>query len=194
MADTLSTHMDQKSGRGAANNHLYWAGLAVAATGIATQNPKQFGWGMQSARRGIAQIAPDGTLPLELQRGELARSYHIFAAEPLVALAELGMLNGINLYTEREGALDRLVGTCIRAATDPSDIEKKTGIVQAPYDLLPSRFAWAGLYHRRFPENQPVSALLSTLKPPLAKTQLGGQIRHWQPSPALSPATPGLAR
>jgi len=43
---------------------------------------------------GIDEIAADGTLPLEMGRGQRALHYHLFALAPLVTMAELAAANG----------------------------------------------------------------------------------------------------
>src|SRR6185312_4049788 len=54
------------------NNHLYWAGVEVSAAGIAANDRELFDWGMNTYHVGVAQIQPDGTLPLEIRRGQRA--------------------------------------------------------------------------------------------------------------------------
>jgi poly(beta-D-mannuronate) lyase len=80
--------------RASRNNHAYWTGLAVAASGIAANDRALFDWGVAKYRVGADEIAPDGTLPLEMARGERALHYHFYALTPLVMLAELGRANG----------------------------------------------------------------------------------------------------
>src|SRR5882724_2840915 len=80
----------QKETGDAQNNHLYWAGVEVWAAGIAANYRKLFDWGMDTYRAGVAAIEPDGTLPLEMNRGQRALHYHLFAVSPLVYLAEFG--------------------------------------------------------------------------------------------------------
>jgi poly(beta-D-mannuronate) lyase len=128
------------------NNHRYWAGLAAAAAGAATGDKQLTEWGIDSARIGLAQVTPEGTLPLEMNRGKRARDYHIFASEPLVATAELARHQGVDLYAEHGGALTRLVNRVVDSLDDSSFFEKATGAKQEPYpgdDTVPSnRIAW----------------------------------------------------
>jgi poly(beta-D-mannuronate) lyase len=91
------------------SNHMYWAGLAVAAVGIANNDQASFLWGLSTYEMGIHAIQPDGTLDMEMGRGRMALHYQLYALEALVMLAELGEANGIDLYAEREGAIHRLV-------------------------------------------------------------------------------------
>src|SRR5262249_52902822 len=135
----------------AANNHAYWAGLAVAAAGAAAQRRALFDWGLARARIGIAQVRADGFLPLELERRSLALHYHLFALAPLVMLAELGAVNGVDLYKEGDGAIRRLADRVIMGLADPAPFAAAAGAAQEI--KLPPRgadLAWAEPYFARF--------------------------------------------
>ncbi len=143
------------------NNHLYWAGLAVAAAGIADNNPEDFKWGVTAYRMGVEAIQPDGTLIAEMNRGQVAFHYHLYALAPLIILAELGEANGLDLYAEENSAIQRLVKFCTAALEDPTILQKRTGIEQivtVPYNG--SDIGWAVPYVRRFPNPQ-LSALIA---------------------------------
>jgi poly(beta-D-mannuronate) lyase len=143
------------------NNHHYWAGLAVAAAGIARNRSDLFHWGIEAGRDGIGRITAEGTLPLEMDRRSMALHYHLFAAAPLVLLAELGEANGIDLYDERDGALRRLVLRAASGLEDPSFFESKTHVPQQPQGLSSAgTLAWAIPFNRRFP-NPMLEALLA---------------------------------
>jgi poly(beta-D-mannuronate) lyase len=143
------------------NNHHYWAGLAVAAAGVARNRIDLFHWGIEAGRDGLRRITPDGTLPLEMDRRSMALHYHLFAAAPLVLLAELGQANGIDLYKECNGALRRLVLRAASGLEDPSFFEKQTGVAQQPQNLASAgTLAWAIPFSRRFP-NPMLQALLA---------------------------------
>lgn len=158
-------------------NHRYWAGYGVGAAGVAVNNPDHFMWGIDSARIGLREVQPDGSLPRELRRASRARDYHVFSVAPLVMMAELGYANGINLYAEQDHALHRLIRLVLSANKDPSYFEKATGKEQEPYpdgdDGIPSsRLGWLEPYHARFP-----SALSEEIledKRSVASTALGG--------------------
>jgi poly(beta-D-mannuronate) lyase len=139
----------------AENNHLYWAGVEVAAAGIAANNRKLFDWGIDTYHVGVAQIQPDGTLPREMGRGQRALHYHLFAAAPLVYLAEFGEDNGLDLYAERDGALKRLVEVSTRGLLDNSLFTQKSGVAQDTPHGNPTaeEIGWAKLYVKRFPDS-----------------------------------------
>ena len=140
-------------GSDAWNNHIYWAGLAVAAEGIADDDAKAFRWGMDMYKRGVDSIQPDGSLEAEMYRAQMALHYHLYALGPLILLAELGEANGLDVYAEDKGAIHRLVKFCVAGLDDPSLLEKRTGVKQVvtlPYGG--SDIGWAVPYVRRFPD------------------------------------------
>jgi poly(beta-D-mannuronate) lyase len=87
------------------NNHLYWAGVELAAIGVAANNRKDFDWAIATYDNGVNQIQPDGALPLEMARGGRALHYHFYALAPLVLLAEFGAANQLDLYAHANGVI-----------------------------------------------------------------------------------------
>lgn len=156
-----------------AQNHFYWAAVQVGATGIAANNHDDFDWAMQRAKNGIAAIQPDGTLAEEMRRGKRALHYHLYAASPLVMLAELGIPNGIDLYTENHGALKKLVEVSTHGLIDPSLFARRTGISQErPDPPTAEAIGWAEPYNRRFPD--PTITKLLAEQPDHSYMYLGG--------------------
>jgi poly(beta-D-mannuronate) lyase len=142
------------------NNHLYWAALAVAAAGIADHDQEAFDWGITAYRMGVDSIQPDGSLAAEMNRGQMALHYNLYALAPLIMVAELGEANGIDLYAYDDGAIHKLVKFCLAALKDPAIIEKRTGVKQVvslPYSG--SDIGWAVPYVKRFP-NAALSELI----------------------------------
>jgi len=151
----------QRLGSDGENNHIYWAGLAVAAEGIANNDHGGFQWGLMAYRIGLHLIEPDGSLAAEMHRGQMALHYHLYALGPLIILAEFGEANGLDLYAENHGAIHRLVRFCVAILNDPTLLEKRTGVKQVvtlPYGG--SDIGWAVPYVRRFP-NAELSALIA---------------------------------
>ncbi|MGB6974210.1 MAG: alginate lyase family protein [Terracidiphilus sp.] len=150
-----------RGGSDGENNHLYWAGLAVAAAGIADHDQEAFDWGITAYRMGVDAIQPDGSLTAEMNRGQMAMHYHLYALGPLIMLAELGEANGIDLYGYDDGAIHRLVHLCTAGLEDPAIFARRTGIKQVvskPY--AGSDVGWAIPYVRRFP-NAKLSELIA---------------------------------
>jgi len=150
-----------RPGSDAWNNHMDWAGLALAAQGVADNDAEALLWGIAAYRLGIDAIQPDGSLPAEMARGQMALHYQLYALGALVMLAELGEANGVPMYAQREGAIHRLVRFDVAAMRDPGIIAKRTGVAQniaRTYSGL--EIGWALPYVRRFP-NPELSALIA---------------------------------
>ena len=164
---------EKKDGASSLNNHDYWAAVELGAVGIAANDQMDFDWAMKAARSGIAAIRSDGTLPEEMRRGTRALHYHLYAAAPLVMLAELGDPNGAGLYAASDGALKRLVRVSTAGLLDPSLFEKTTGIRQeVPVPPTGEAIGWARPFNRRFPDAT-ITKLLREC-PNLSYMYLGG--------------------
>jgi len=164
----------QRAGPNDAYSHLlYWAGFAVAAAAIANDDRGLFGWAMDTYKQGVNDIRDDGTLPIEMDRGQLALHSHLRALAPLIMLAEFGEVNGLDLYAERNFAIRRLIAVCIGGLEDPSFFQRQAGIVQVTEPAIePWEISWAKPYTHRFP-NPRISELLAKA-PRLNYTMLGG--------------------
>jgi poly(beta-D-mannuronate) lyase len=137
------------------NNHGYWSGLAVAAAGIANNNANDFHWGISAAKTGIDEIGPSGVLPRELERAGMALHYHLYALAPLVMLAELGRVNGIDLYSENHNGIQRLAQLCEAGLQHPEIFQKSTGVVQnMPPKISGADIGWAVPYVKHYPDPQ----------------------------------------
>ncbi len=175
----------RRPGSDAWNNHMYWAGLSVAAEGIANNDPDALLWGLATYEMGVHAIQPDGSLDAEMGRGRMALHYQLYALEPLIMLAELGESNGIDLYSERENAIHRLVKFDIAAMRNPSLIKSRTGAEQnitQPFSGLD--IGWAVPYVQRFP-NADLSAWIAQA-PTVRSSSWGGA-----PPNATRPAATG---
>jgi poly(beta-D-mannuronate) lyase len=155
------------------NNHLYWAGVEIAAIGIVANDRSDFDWAVATYDNGVDQIQPDGTLPLEMARGAKALHYHLYALAPLVFLAECGEANGLDLYAHADGAIHRLEKASVAGLRDPALFEKATGIKQeVPKVPSGDQIGWAPPYARRFP-NADLTRLIRAA-PSLSVFYLGG--------------------
>jgi poly(beta-D-mannuronate) lyase len=134
------------------NNHLYWAGVEIAAIGVAANNRKDLDWAIATYDNGVDQIQPDGSLPLEMARGSKALHYHLYALAPLVLLAEFGEANHLDLYAHANGAIHRLVNFSVAGLRDPAPFAKATGVEQeVPKNVNGDQIGWAPPYAQRFP-------------------------------------------
>jgi len=188
VAARVRTYFDRGKGRpgtDAHNNHFYWAGLAVAAQGIACNQRDAFLWGISTYYQGVHLIQPDGSLAAEMNRAGRALHYQLYALGALVMLAELGEANGIDMYGMNQGAIQRLVRFNVDALIDPSILAKRTGVeqeVSTPWSGL--EIGWAVPWVKRFPDPR--------LAPFLAKATW---VRFWQwggapPEPLLPRPAP----
>jgi poly(beta-D-mannuronate) lyase len=163
----------KKSDGDKGNNHLYWAGVELAAIGVAANSRDDFDWAMATYDSGVDQIQPDGTLALEMARGRRALHYHLYALAPLVLLAEFGTANNLDLYAHAHGAIHRLVNVSVAGLQDPAPFVKATGVKQeVPRRPSGDQIGWAPPYVRRFPN--PTLARLVADAPSLSVYYLGG--------------------
>jgi poly(beta-D-mannuronate) lyase len=164
----------QRAGPNDAYSHLlYWAGFAVGAVAIANDDQGLFRWAMDTYVQGVNDIREDGTLPIEMDRGQLALHSHLYALAPLIMLAEFGEVNGLDLYAERNFAIKRLIAVCVGGLEDPSFFQRHTGVVQVTEpEIEPWEISWAKPYTHRFP-NPRISELLAKATR-LNYTMLGG--------------------
>lgn len=171
LARQVAAHSDAH--RGTRNNHYYWEGLAVAATGAVTGDATAQQWGKRVFHDGLSQIAPDGSLPAEMARGQRALHYHLFATAPLVMLAAIS--------GEEAPALDRLVQFCMAALDDPQSIARRTQVAQVP--ATAANAAWLWIYARRHPQmiRQETEKGGITLPPHPFDARLGGALDRPNP-------------
>lgn len=185
-------HFDQGKGHpttDAYNNHMYWAGLALATEGIADNDQNAFLWGITTYYQGVGLIQSDGSLVAEMNRAGMALHYQLYALGPLIMLAELGEANGVDMYNVDHGAIHRLAKFDLAALEDPSIIAKRTGVeqnIKAPYSGL--EIGWAVPYVKRFPDSQ-LSTLITN----------ASWVRFWQwggapPEPEIPPPSRSVER
>lgn len=157
------------------NNHVYWAGVEIAAIAVAANDRALFDWAVAAYKNGAGQITPEGTLPMEMRRGQRALHYHLYAAAPLVYLAEFGEDNGIDLYAENNGALKRLVDRATAGLAGSGYFDRETGIKQDTPGAAPTaeEIGWARVYIKRFPSAE-ISGLIARA-PSLSYMYLGGE-------------------
>jgi poly(beta-D-mannuronate) lyase len=159
LANATMVHAD--AGKGARNNHYYWEGLAVAATGAVTGDQRQLAWGRKVFDHAMSQVAPDGSLPLEMERAAKALHYHSFAVQPLVMLASI-----LNVQSPK---LDQLVRFTLDGIADPLAIEKATGIAQERIKATPG---WKAIHDRHTGSGSPAAPP----SPALWEPRMGGDI------------------
>jgi poly(beta-D-mannuronate) lyase len=79
------------------------------AAGLASNNTQLFNWATTVPYNTfLAQLQPNGTLPMEVVRGQQATMYHGFSAGALTTMAVMARANGVDLYSRGDYALRRL--------------------------------------------------------------------------------------
>jgi poly(beta-D-mannuronate) lyase len=113
------------------NNHYYWTGVGVLATGAATGDKALLEQGKAIFGKGVKDIEDDGTLPMEMARGGKALHYHNYALAPLVVMAELGSsATGEDWYGAGDHRLDLLAERVLSGWRDNSWFAEHAGVAQ----------------------------------------------------------------
>jgi poly(beta-D-mannuronate) lyase len=158
------------------NNLRAWAALSVARIGLTLDDPRLIGWADVSVRLVACTISDDGSLPLEMQRGDLALHYQLHAVGPLVLTAALLEEKGSDLFAACDRAIPRAVSFTLMALQDPAIVEPLAGEAQsfAKGDEKVEAFeiAWAKAY-LAFVDDPAVAALAGTYER-LSNSKFGG--------------------
>jgi poly(beta-D-mannuronate) lyase len=110
-----------------------------------------------------------------MARGQRALHYHLFALAPLVTMAELGTVNGEDLYSYNHSRLRLLISRSIGGLADNHYFSTKAGALQDTPEkgkIKSADVIWLTPYLRRFPDAG-LNALLSRT-PKEAYDYLGG--------------------
>ena len=134
IADGVMKHSD--AFKGERNNHYYWEGLAVAATGAVTGNKRDVDWGRKVFAYAETQIAADGALPREMKRGARALHYHLFAAAPLAMLESI-----LDIQSPKFGKLAEFAWHA-----GPKSVTARAGADQI--GVLDDDYDWVIIYRR----------------------------------------------
>jgi poly(beta-D-mannuronate) lyase len=159
------TARNAKGTTDSSNNHYYWAGFAAMGAAIASNDHSLFDWSVSTYTDGVGRIQPDGTLPLEMARGQRALHYHLFAIAPLVTMAEFGTVNGLDLYTRNHSALSLLIYRSLGGLINNQYFADKAGVPQDTPDkgkVKSEDIIAVTPYLRRYPNAQ-LSELLSSV-------------------------------
>lgn len=176
-AQVIEDYRDRPDSK--ANNHDYWAGWAVMASGVAVNNPQYVHWARNKLTQGLAHIDQDGYLPNEMKRKTRALSYHNFAIKPLVMMAVFAQANGQGLSDHEQRQLALLVNNILLGIRNPAAFVERTGAGQEMDGLETHHaLAWLEAYHTlALPFNVQVQAYLNELRP-MRSTRLGGNLTY----------------
>lgn len=128
-AQSLRVFHEERIRRGEINNHLFWGGLAIAASGRICNDDSQVAFGTAILKRALASVGPEGLFTAESRRGVKARHYHIFAAIPLGAIK---LLSRPALTSAEQHSYRRLARAIVRSFQEPNggQIAQATGLAQ----------------------------------------------------------------
>ena len=157
---------------GEMNNHAYWEGFAAVANAVVLNRRDLFDLGLARFRLFLGQVQPDGTLPLELKRGENALSYHSFAAEPLVFIAEFAAWNDVDLYGEP--GLSALIDFVVRGIENLDELRRHSDYRQAMCFVCGSGLDWMELALARMGDRR--LAPFVKLRRPFLNPRVGGDV------------------
>ena len=146
------------------NNHIYWYGLALAATAVATGDTDMFEDAMLVFHAAMQDVRADGSLPLEMARRSRALGYHVFSIMALVLIAEFGEANGRRLYAANDGAIHRLAARVQAGLVDSSSFAAQAGAAQEMATINPTAVSWGEPYYARFP-NAALGRMIASQRP-----------------------------
>lgn len=158
------------------NNLRAWAALGVARIGLTLDDPHFVAWADISIRLVACTVSADGSLPLEMQRGDLALHYQLHAVGPLVMTAALLQEKGVDLFAACDRAIPRAVSFTMLALRDPTIVGALAGETQSfskgSEKLDAFEIAWAKAY-LAFVDDPDVAALAATYDT-LSNSKFGG--------------------
>lgn len=132
------------------NNLRAWAGLAVARIGLTVGDTALSDWAAETVRLVACQVDPDGSLPREMARKELALHYQLHAVTPLVVTAALLEDLDHDLFRACDMAIHRTVYFVVDAFQNPDLVKDITGSEQTYFnaneELRSFELAWAEAY------------------------------------------------
>ncbi|HSA82294.1 MAG TPA: alginate lyase family protein [Geminicoccaceae bacterium] len=163
------------------NNHRYLSDSVDMAWGALRGDDALFRQGIESFLLALAQMRPDGSLPLETRRGSKALWYQRQAVSSLVAIAEMAAVQGYDLYamTIEDRSLHRAVEFLARGIAEPELVMPYARANKNPGEfanyLVQDRsfmrrrghdrhyMAWFEAYRARFPEREATRLLARLL-------------------------------
>lgn len=137
------------------NNHQYWIGAALMATGIATGQGRYIKKARRMYESGVDSIQSDGLLPEEVKRAQQALHYHGYAASPLVLMAELSHKIGEDWYTYHDSRIKRLLAATLHGMSDPAWFSQQIGITQVTNSDTATEKQWIFFARHRFGADYP---------------------------------------
>ncbi|MAM62964.1 alginate lyase family protein [Maritimibacter sp. UBA3975] len=158
------------------NNLRAWAGFAAAAVGDATDDDLLRSWSAYSLMTVACQADQVGALPLEMDRGPRAMHYQLHAVAPLVVGATMLDDDGYDLFSQCDGAINRIASFVPAAFEDEALVTDRAGEAQTLFngedEVQGFELAWADAYLSLFDAPE-VEAFVESYRP-LGNSKLGG--------------------
>jgi poly(beta-D-mannuronate) lyase len=155
-----------------------WANLALWVIGDLTGDAEMKRWASDSSDAILCSAGPDGSLPIEMRRGEFALHYHLHAVAPLVTLQALRTRPG-----KCAEAIKRVAEFVLSDIAHGERSEKLSGVTQSYFNgtesLSPHELAWVEAY-LTLEHSEMALAIAKDLRP-LHNSKLGGnQTKLWR--------------
>ena len=163
------------------NNHDYWAGWAVAATGMLLGRDDFLAWADTNLRRALTQATPSASadtryLPLEVARAQLAADYSNYAMVPLTLLVETAEHNGRPLTAQERQTFTQLANFTARAVLEPDTLPELNHSKQKK--VASHKMIWLIPFLNRYPEHTWARALYDDQDGEVDNySQIGGRLK-----------------
>ena len=149
--------------------------LADTSTWLSPATDKKlFDWSLKTISRRCPADRRPGYLSPPTTHGQYALKFNLLSAACLAQIAELGTVNGVDLYGYDKGRVGILIYSVSHGLIDPGPFSKAAGSAQnIPSTIQPWEVIWASQYNRRFPD--PVLAGLLQQIGPVGADMWGGE-------------------
>lgn len=176
------------------NNHFYRRCVYAAIIGVLARDDSLFQNGVSAIYSALSHATPEGALPLEMARGELAAHYQNYAVMYLAMIAEIGERQGYPLWSlQIDGmSLHKLIEVNNRIIANPNYVTRFSRVpeVSLKYRKDDQYFSWFEMYLARF-RNPQMETWIADRRP-LYNRSLGGHMTAYfyaPPDGGLQPAT-----
>lgn len=194
-------HFDKRGEPGGTccNNHYYRRCVYATIIGIIADDDRLFQDGVGAVYSALSHATPEGALPLEMKRGELAAHYQNYAVMYLATIAHLAEQQGYPMWDlEIKGqTLHHLIALNNQIIANPAVVTRfsKTAQVSLKYRKDKQYFSWFEMYLARF-NNPQMEAWISD-KRALYNRSLGGHMTAYfyaaRPGTRTAPQKTGRA-
>jgi poly(beta-D-mannuronate) lyase len=155
------------------NNHYYWTGVGIMATAVATDDDALLEAAQAIYQKGVNDIRDDGSLPMEMARGSLALHYHNYALAPLVLMAEMARLKGLDWYAYDNNRINLLAERVASGYRDSTWFAQQAGVPQKARKP-DGEAGWVEFYRLRAPHPALFDALHDA--GPFEDPRMGGNL------------------